>query len=160
MLHFTTTDCVYLFLGRTMLARAATPSLWMALRLSQVVLRPSTTAINSWAMRCARLPLPLPTFLLFEALPMIHWRAARRRCLWPSGTGIWSATPPPAAPLWLRMRIRGATESMASVRYRTGLRGRCDGGGAPGRRGFAGLMVGMGDVRRCWRMRAMFCAGH
>jgi hypothetical protein len=54
------------------------------------------------------------------------------------------------------MRINGATESIARVRYRIGLRGKCDGGGAPGRRGFAGLMVGIGEVRRCWRMSAIF----
>lgn len=53
--------------------------------------------------------------------------------------------------------MRGATESIARVRYRIGFKGKCEGGGAPGRRGFAGLMVGIGDVRRCWRMRAMFC---
>jgi hypothetical protein len=45
---------------------------------------------------------------------------------------------------------------MASVRYRIGLSGRWDGGGAPGIRGRAGLIVGIGEVRRCWRIRDMF----
>lgn len=107
---------IYFFLGSTMFARAATPSLWIALRRSHMLLRPSTTAMSSCAIRWAKLFFPLPMFLLFEAALMIHSTAARRRCLCPRGTGICSATPPPAAPLWLRIRIRGATESIARVR--------------------------------------------
>jgi len=38
-----------------------------------------------------------------------------------------------------------------------GLRGRWDGGGEPGSSGLAGLMVGTGDVLRCWRMLAIVC---
>jgi hypothetical protein len=62
----------YLLLGRTMLARAATPSLWIALRFSQTPLLPSMTEITSCATRCPKLFLPLPTFLLFEAAVKIH----------------------------------------------------------------------------------------
>jgi hypothetical protein len=36
-----------------------------------------------------------------------------------------------------------------------GFKGRCDGGGAPGSKGRAGLIVGMGEVRRCWRTTAI-----
>ena len=148
---------LYLFRGRTTFARAATATLCTAFLLSHTPLLPSTTAMSSSEILCAKPPLPLPKSLRRDAALRIHCTAARRRCLTPRGTGICKATPPPAAPLWFRIRMRGATESMARVRYRTGLRGRCDGGGAPGRRGRAGFIVGIFDVRRCWRIRDTVC---
>ena len=65
------------------------------------------------------------------------------------GTGICSATPPPAAPLCERIRKRGATESIASVMYKIGFKGSWEAGGAPGTKGRSGLTVG-GDAVRKW----------
>lgn len=138
------------------LARALTPSLCTPPLRSHTPLLPSTTAISSSATFCANPPLPLPLLRRLLAASRIHCTACRRRCLEPRGTGICKATPPPAAPFWDRIRRRGATESIASVRYRIGLRGRWDAGGAPGSKGRLGLTAGGEAVRRCVRIIAIF----
>ena len=74
--------------------------------------------------------------------------ACRLLCLTPNGTGNCKATPPPAAPRCERIRSSGATESIASVRYSVGFKGRCEAGGEPGKSGCFGLMAGVGAVRR------------
>ena len=47
--------------------------------------------------------------------------------------------------------------SIAVRRYVVGSRGKWEGGGVPGRRGWRGEGLGGGDRRSWWRMRAMFC---
>ena len=47
--------------------------------------------------------------------------------------------------------------SIAVRRYVVGSRGKWEGGGVPGRRGWRGEGIGGGDRRRWWRIRAMFC---
>ena len=137
-------------------ARAPIPVLCTSPLFSHAELRPSTTEISSSAKRCANCPLPLPReCFLFDA-SRIHWTACRRRCLTPSGTGRGSAAPPPAAPFRARMRSKGATESMATVRYWMGSSGRWLAGGEPGTRGRAGFGTGGGAVRRWFRMKDMF----
>ena len=108
-------------------------------------------------MRCANIPLPLPRFRLLLAASRIHMTAVRLRCRSPRGDGTCNATPPPAAPLMERIFSNGATESIASVKYSAGFRGRCVGGGAPGRSGLVGLMTGGGEVLRCSSINPIFC---
>ena len=78
------------------------------------------------------------------------------RCRKFSGIGICNATPPPAAPFCERIRRRGATESIASVRYSIGLRGRWLVGGAPGIRGCLGSVLGGDAVRNRSSIIAIF----
>jgi hypothetical protein len=138
-------------------ARADVPVLCTRFLRSHVELLPSTMLISSCANFCANCPRPLPRegFLLITS--RIHTTACRLRCLRPSGTGICSAAPPPAAPFSARIRTSGATESMATVRYVIGSSGSWEAGGEPGISGRAALGTGGGAVRRWLRMNDMFC---
>lgn len=103
-------------LPKPKLLLAVVAILWIPVRFSQAELRPSMMATTSSATRRANMSRPLPRDLRFDAASRIHSKAVRRRWRRPSGTGIWRATPPPAAPRWERMRMRGAMLSTARVR--------------------------------------------
>lgn len=122
----------------------------------RIELRPSTTAMISSAMRWANCAGPLPREGFLLAASMIHIVAVRRRCRRASGVGICRAMPPPAAPRRERIRKSGATESMATVRYRIGSNGRRSAGGEPVMSGRDGLVAGAGEARRWLSTRDMF----
>ena len=104
------------FFLRIKFDRAAIPSLCTPALRSQTPLLPSTIAMSSSATFSANISLPLPRVFRLLAASSIHCIACRRLCRRYIGMGIWRATPPPAAPFCDRIRRRGATESIASVR--------------------------------------------
>ena len=137
------------FLAVPTLIRICTPILCIMFLFSHTLLLPSATATISSASRRAKpgaCPTPISGRLL--AASMTQLMAVRRRLRRCIGTGISRARPPPAAPFCDRIRISGATLSIASSMYRAGLSGRCVGGGEPGSSGRLGLIRGGGRVRR------------
>src|SRR5436305_8270101 len=97
---------------RRTLLLALTPILCTAALLSQALLLPSATLMISRATRSASL-----VSLRLSALLNIHCMAVRLLCWTPSGTGMGSEAPPPMTPFCCRILIKGATESIAAVRY-------------------------------------------
>jgi hypothetical protein len=67
-----------------------------------------------------------------------------------------SEAPPPMTPFCCRILIRGATESIAAVRYCMGDKGKMGAGGEDPRSGRAGLACGGGAVRSVSSITDMF----